>query len=82
MHAIGGEDFQRADQRRFSQRMGVDADEERAVDAGTLAVIADRLADARMWFSLKELWSAEPRWPEVPKATRWAGMDGSGLPAK
>jgi hypothetical protein len=25
--------------------MGVDADEERAVDAGTLAVIADRLAD-------------------------------------
>ncbi len=33
---------------------------------------------ARMWASLKAPRNAEPRWPEVPKATRWAGSDGSG----
>lgn len=33
---------------------------------------------ARMWSSLKEPRSAEPRWPLVPKATRWVGSPGSG----
>ena len=35
-------------------------------------------ATARMWASLKLRRRAEPRWPEVPKATRWAGSRGSG----
>jgi hypothetical protein len=39
-------------------------------------------AMARMWDSLKAVSKAEPRWPEVPKATRWVGMAGSGLPVK
>jgi len=33
---------------------------------------------ARMCPSLKALVKDEPRWPEVPKATRWDGIDGSG----
>src|SRR5881409_3416733 len=35
-----------------------------------------------MCASLKALLKAEPRCPEVPNATRCAGNDGSGLPAK
>ena len=34
---------------------------------------------ARMWSSLKLPRSDEPRWPEVPKATRCAGSEGSGF---
>jgi hypothetical protein len=34
---------------------------------------------ARMWFSLKLDSKEEPRWPEVPKLTRWAATAGSGL---
>ena len=33
---------------------------------------------AAMWSSLKAVLKEEPRWPEVPKETRWAGMAGSG----
>src|SRR6202035_2370987 len=35
-----------------------------------------------MCASLNALWSAEPRCPEVPNATRCAGTAGSGWPAK
>ena len=45
LDAVGREHFQRARQRRLGQRMGVDADEQRTVDAGGLAMVADRLAD-------------------------------------
>ena len=34
---------------------------------------------AAMWSSLKEAAKALPRWPEVPKATRWAGTGGVGV---
>ncbi len=34
---------------------------------------------ARMWSSLKLPRSEEPRWPEVPKATRCPGSCGSGF---
>src|SRR5690348_303051 len=37
---------------------------------------------ARIWSSLKLVSKAEPRWPEVPKLTRWAGMAGSGFFSK
>ncbi len=37
---------------------------------------------ARMWASLKALRSDDPRWPDVPKATRCAGSDGSGRRSK
>lgn len=33
---------------------------------------------AAMWFSLKEPFSEDPRCPEVPKATFWAGFSTSG----
>src|SRR3954447_20892088 len=33
---------------------------------------------ARMWSSLKAALNADPRWPDVPNATRCAGSDGSG----
>ncbi len=39
---------------------------------------ATACATARMCASLKLRRSEEPRWPEVPKATRWAGSRGSG----
>src|SRR5687767_732699 len=32
-----------------------------------------------MWASLKAPRNAEPRWPDVPNATRWAGSVGSGV---
>jgi len=38
-------------------------------------------ATARMWASLKDRFSEVPRWPEVPKATRSAGLAGSGRSA-
>ena len=45
LDAIGREHFQRARQGRLRQRVGVDADEQRAGDAAALAMIANRLAD-------------------------------------
>jgi len=33
---------------------------------------------ARMWSSLKAQSNAEPRWPEVPKATCCSGTEASG----
>ena len=45
LDAVRREHFQRARQRRLRQRMGVDPDEQRPVDAAGLAMIADRLAD-------------------------------------
>src|SRR6187551_1116353 len=32
--------------------------------------------------SLNDSSNGEPRWPEVPKVTRWAGSAGSGMPVK
>ena len=37
---------------------------------------------ARMCVSLKAVSSDEPRWPLVPKATRWAGIETSGTRSK
>ena len=34
---------------------------------------------ARMWASLNAPRNAEPRWPDVPNATRCAGSPGSGV---
>ena len=34
---------------------------------------------ARMWFSLKAVFSELPRWPDVPKTTFWVLTDTSGL---
>ncbi len=45
MHAVGRQHFQRAGAGRRRQRMGVEADEQRAVDALGFAVQADGLAD-------------------------------------
>ena len=45
LDAVGGEHLERARQRRLGQRMGVDADEQRPVDAGLVPMVADRLAD-------------------------------------
>ena len=33
---------------------------------------------AAMCASLNDAVSEQPRWPEVPKTTRWAGTAGSG----
>ncbi len=41
--AVGGKHLDRACQRRFGQRMGVDADEQRPGQAGVAAIVADRL---------------------------------------
>ena len=40
LDAVGREHFERARQRRLGQRVGIDADEHRPVDAAALAVIA------------------------------------------
>ena len=37
---------------------------------------------AAMWSSLNEVFSEEPRCPEVPNATRWSGFPASGVRSK
>ncbi|MNU89917.1 hypothetical protein D3C71_797690 [compost metagenome] len=44
-HAVGRQHFQGTGASRSGQRMGIDADEQRAIDALGLAIQADRLAD-------------------------------------
>ena len=34
---------------------------------------------ARMWCSLKLVFSDEPRWPDVPNTTRCSGTEASGF---
>ena len=43
LDAVGSEHFHRARERRLGQRVGIDADEQRAGQAGLTAVVADRL---------------------------------------
>ena len=45
LDAVGGQHFERAGERRRRQRVRVEADEQRAVDALLPAVLADRLGD-------------------------------------
>ena len=45
LDAVGGQHFERARERRLRQRVRVDAEEQRPVDALLAAVLADRLAD-------------------------------------
>ena len=45
------------------------------------AVVADRLGDGQDVASLNAPSNAEPRWPDVPNATRWAATDTSGRTA-
>src|SRR3546814_4108476 len=47
LHAVGGQHFQRAVAGRLRQRVRVDAQEQRAVDALLLAVLADGLGDGQ-----------------------------------
>ena len=58
--------------------MGILREKKRAGDVLLLAVVDDGLGDGGDVVSLKDESKALPRWPEVPKATRWAGMAGSG----
>ena len=60
------------------RRVRVGADEERAGDALRRAVLTIAWVIARMCCSLKLVLSDEPRWPDVPKATRWSGSETSG----
>ena len=67
LDAVGREHLERARKRRLRQRMGVDADEQRAVDAARLAMIAQRLADRqdmRLVESVVERGAAMPRGAE------------------
>ena len=77
LDAVGGKHLDRARQRRLGQRVGVDADEQRT---GQCRFRGDSRRSpalvARIWSSLKEFFSDEPRCPEVPKATRWAARPG------
>src|SRR3546814_9668855 len=47
LHAVGGQHFHRAVAGRLRQRVRVDAQEQRAVDALLLAVLADGLGDGQ-----------------------------------
>ena len=65
-------------ERRFRERVRIEADIKRSVDILLFAVRQIAWLIARMCASLKELSSEQPRCPEVPNATRCAGTDGSG----
>ena len=79
IHAVGRQHFERAGTSRHRQRVRVDAEEQRAIDALLLAVIANGLTDGQnMPFVEAAFSKAEPRCPEVPNATRCAGTEGSG----
>src|SRR6185312_9796762 len=67
LDAVGAKYFQRAAKRRLGQRVGVDADEQRPVDAGALPVLAQRLADGenvRLVEGVVERRAAMPRGAE------------------
>ena len=49
------------------------------VEPGFAAVVADRLRRRQDMVFVEGVFSDDPRWPEVPKATRWVGSDGSGF---
>ena len=64
------------------KRVGVHAEEERAVDAVLPAVLADGLGDGQDVPFVEDRWNAEPRWPEVPNAIALCGDRGSGVSVK
>ncbi len=75
--------LQRADQRGLGQGVRVDPDEQRAGDPGAAAGTDKSPGSiARICASLNALSNADPRWPEVPNATRCAATAGSGVRAK
>ena len=79
-HVVGGEDLQSRRPGRLGEAVGVAAQEQRTGDAGRAAVLADRLAGCRDVVLVERVSNDDPRWPDVPKATCWAGSDTSGCP--
>jgi hypothetical protein len=78
LHAVRREHLERGAPRGLGQGVRVDAEEQRAVDPGLGACRQIASETARICDSVKLRSSEEPRWPEVPKETRSAGIDGSG----
>src|SRR6188472_2133696 len=81
LHAIGREHLEGGRESWLGQRVRVFSDIERPADALAAAVVADRLRHRENVVSLNELSMEEPRWPLVPKATRCARSEKSGLRA-
>ena len=76
---VGGEDFEGGGEGGLGEGVGVLGEEEGAGDVlGRGGSRQMAWVMAAMWSSLKAVSKALPRWPEVPKATRWAGTAGSG----
>ena len=80
LDAVGREHLERRGEGGLGERVRILAEEERAVDAVFRAILADRLRDGED-VGLVEggIRRSEPRCPEVPKATRCAGTEGSGF---
>jgi hypothetical protein len=79
MHAVGDQHLDGGLLRRVGKRMRVAADVQRSGDACGLRYSAMAWEMATIWASLKEVFSEEPRCPEVPKETRCSGFAGSGM---
>ena len=76
---IGGKHLEGACQGGFGQRVCVDSDEQRAAYAASAPVEAIAWLIAWICASLKALSKADPRWPDVPNATRCDGIVGSAF---
>ena len=59
--------------------MRIATNDQRTARALLAAVVTDGLRVARMCGELNEPERLEPRWPDVPKMTRWAGSVRSGF---
>ena len=75
---VGGEDLERGGEGGLGEGVGVFGEEEGAEGVLGGAVFDDGLGDGGDVVVVEAAAKAQPRWPEVPKATRWAGMAGSG----
>ncbi len=77
-HAVGRQHLDGGGTGRLGQRVGVGAEVQRPGDALDGPVLADRLGGGGDVVLVEGRVREEPRWPEVPNATRWPGSSGSG----
>ena len=74
--AVGGKHFHRARQRRLGERMGIDADEQRAGEPGFAAVIADRLRRRQDMIFVEGVFQRRPAMARGSEGNALGGIRG------
>ena len=77
--AVGGKYLHRARQRRLGQRMGIDADEQRAGQPGLAAVVADRLRRRQDMVFVERVLQRRPAMPRGSEGDALGGIGRIGF---